>query len=195
MKMSKSTTLKEILNAVIFCFILHILYYAILRVGSYLMLYQHVNIYPHFETRYVIIGLILNTISLYIIPSALGLILYHIFNKTKKHRIILFLCTILAFYPVFMNIMGIWAEATFYHCNPAAFSITEHRFRYLTIHVIVLILSIIPVLIIAKNYSRSQIIWNIIILILSLYASSFFFGGYYFLYFKPIHLPFLPFSI
>ena len=183
-------TLREVLNAIAFFLLLHAINFAFVRVGSNLMIKHGINIYPHFHLISDFFSGILNILIIDIVPSVIGLILFQFFRKEKKRAFFTFLSALLALYPVFSILLSIWYSAFCYFCDIHGHDITAHRFMGLTVQLLVLLYAIIPVYIVSRNYAKSQVIWNIVIFLFSLYCYAFFFGGYYFLYFKPINLPF-----
>jgi hypothetical protein len=186
--------IREVLNGVAFFLLLYMVNLYITMIGSNLYIRHGINIFPPFGITPLLPAFILQFLLMVLLPSIAGLLLFYYGVKRKTHPVLHFFFAFLALYPVFTNLLSFWRQATCYSCNHLAYLITLHRFHSLNYQFIILLYSIFPIIFIARKYSRSQILWNVIIFIFSLYCYSFFFGGYYNLFFLPIRIPiWLPF--
>ncbi len=182
--------IREVLNAALFIFLLHLIIYIDIRIATHIALKYSLHMTEPNPDEANILPRIFHALVYFYIPSIAGLILFLFFERRGKYSIGLFLLAILALLPVFVNIEVMWRNSTWYICNPKHYLITISRFVDITFSTVFLLYSIIPIILISKRYAKSQIIWVVVMFILSLYTHTFFFGNYYTLFFKPVYLPF-----
>jgi hypothetical protein len=108
---------------------------------------------------------------------ALGGVIY-IHKRTKK-PFYLFICAAGSLFVLFVTTIMIWDYFTVNFCLETAYAITYSRFIDITISVIVILLSLVPIFHLSKIYDQEQRLIVFVFLILYLYLYSIFHASYY----------------